>query len=412
MRNIDVILLSILCVWRVCGQDAASKLELAAQIGQEKYSQVEPVTVKLLLRNRDSSDAMIIEPLELKSIRVMSFQGKVMPLTQYGERVIRPVIRSRRRRKVAPNEALSFQINLNRLVDLSLAGKYTVQLEYTFEQGNDSTKTDSLAFEIVDPADEDERPNRIPTETQNNETHTEVPPVTIESKHAIVVGTGAVSFRIGSSPIRVDYKNSDTNEWVLVRPDISMGCIVHIRDKGMLRTHKTQFPNAIYDSTIRSGGMQTIHLVPQQPRTTIKPNDSRSFALDLCTLGYDWKPGEYELWIENTEEKINSNLISFKMEVNADTVGLLLDMASGLSDSKDVLENHHQQMRHDFAVNWLIKTFPDLPLNPITDRDAQNVVDAKYEQNARFIADFREKWKTRKDSPEIKKLFEVLNGAK
>ena len=86
-------------------------------------------------------------------------------------------------------------------------------------------------------------------------------------------------------------------------------------------------------------------------------------------------------------------------------------MAEKEPDSKNPLENHHQQMRYDFAVNWLIKTFPDLPLNPITDRDAQNVVDAKYEQNHRFIAEFREKWKTRKDTPEIKALFEKLNAA-
>jgi hypothetical protein len=50
-------------------------------------------------------------------------------------------------------------------------------------------------------------------------------------------------------------------------------------------------------------------------------------------------------------------------------------------------------------------------MKSITDRDDQNVVNAKYEQNRRFIADFRAKWATRRDSPEIKALRSSTAGS-
>jgi len=142
----------------------------------------------------------------------------------------------------------------------------------------------------------------------------------------------------------------------------------------------------------------------------IAAGESRDFPLDIYTIPADWQPGEYEIWVHNDLEDLGSNKIRFRLEANADSVSHLLRMAEAESTSPDPLENHHIDIRREFAINWLRKNFPDLILNPITDLDTQEVVEAKYKQNHKFAGEFREKWKERKDSPETKMLFAALNS--
>ena len=49
-----------------------------------------------------------------------------------------------------------------------------------------------------------------------------------------------------------------------------------------------------------------------------------------------------------------------------------------------------------------LKAFPELPLNPITDRDDQAVLDAKIVQNKRFLDDFRKNGKPIKTPPKCR----------
>jgi len=297
---------------------------------------------------------------------------------------------------------------LNLFVDLTQVGEYQVQIAFDFEAISTPLNSNVCRFKIAER--ESRRPQIITADVQaSNQTAGRLGSVT---EKVIVLGLGANEFSLGSSPMQVEYKNLSEKEWSIVRPDIAQETRVMVQVVGKFGKEEELYPNAIFDEVMREGNMRRIHLVPQQPKIVMGVNQSRKIPLDLYVLNFNWQPGEYQLWILNVAENLSSNRITFKLRATADTIGLLLDMAEKESDSKDVLEHHHQEMRQNFAINWLIKTFADLPLNPITDRDDQNVVNAKYEQNRRFIADFREKWKTRKDSPEIKELFQRLNAGK
>jgi hypothetical protein len=378
------------------------------------------LSVKCSSTSENEKVPSIIPFINLGIILKDAANGNLIPMTRYAkEQTVRNRFHPDDLAKGLSEREV--QIDIAKNFDVSVAGKYRLETKLAWQNGKVLEK--SIEFEIISrqAIEKEARRQEIltllkagknPRDTEEIRKIREYKAPNAENKLTVTLAFGTTKVSMGSSPVSLKYKNDSEADWTLLRPDVSDQLVICVREKGKPGTIAEYVPNASFQEIARLGQLQKYFIAPMRPMTNIKPRDFRTIPIDLYTLGFEWRPGDYEIWAESETERINSNLISFRLDVTRDTVGLLLNMADKEPDSKDVLENHHQQMRYDFAVNWLIKTFPELPLNPITDRDDQNVVNAKYEQNHRFIADFRAKWATRKDSPETKVLFEKLNSEK
>ncbi|HLX64275.1 MAG TPA: hypothetical protein VKX17_23585 [Planctomycetota bacterium] len=419
---------SVVCTFLTASNvKSADGIEISATFVSNSGVIVEGEPIDMLIKIKNGTGNVITAfpmlPFETVDIKLVNSKKNEIVKTNYGKSLVGLEDTGREMKKpmvLNPGQSVEDRVPLWRIFDISMPGVYDVNLKYIYATRQSvecdiplTIMTESALIsrnQIQAIKEKREAEQRQPLVPKGKDVDYTAPPK--DAPHSLTIKSSIDKFALGSSPVRVTYANNSSAGWTLVMPEIVSSSIVHYSALRNPDKKDRYAPNAPYFGIVRRANMQKLLVASPQPKIELKPGESTEFALDIYSVPADWQPGEYELWIHNDAESIGSNKIKFKLDVNSDSVAYLLEMADKEPDSKDPLENHHQQMRYDFAVNWLIKTFPDLPLNPITDRDAQNVVDAKYEQNHHFIAEFREKWKTRKDTPEIKALFEKLNAGK
>ena len=320
---------------------------------------------------------------------------------------------------ILPGESLKQSIPLSRTFDLTSEGLYKIKV--TYDDLRDGPRAQAQSSFVIVSRDEalrrESKVNRSRERRAEREQTFPGQPISVEtpfiepdkeSPHVIALTSSIERFSLGSSPIRIAYANkSETDKWLTLKPDTAAKIDICVSNAG-----KTQMcrMNEVFSMVIRKN-LSKIFVGPREQPVQIQPGTFFEFALDLYSIPMDWQPGVYELWIRDEKEKLGSNKLKFRLEADTNTVAILTRMAVQETDAKSAIENHNREIRRNFALNWLAKTFDDLKVNPITDRDNQAVLDAKMEQNRFFIDEFMAKWPTRKDSAEIKTLFQVLNSS-
>jgi hypothetical protein len=312
-------------------------------------------------------------------------------------------------------------IELSKCFDFSLLGRYTIKIK--FDTGTEGVVETTCHLTIVSSAVIFDR-KHLAERTEFDHRHSDVgtiadiiskggPEVPYaepdrDARHVITVTSSVEKLNLGSSPLRIVYvNNSETDAWVLEKPDTCGKIVVYVS----CNQWSDRFARNVTFAKVDRGTVKKFMIGAREQKMQIKPGLSYEFALDLYSMPFAWEPGVYEMWVYDNTEKVGSSKLKFRLEATADTVPLLTRMATLETDSKEPYENHRREIRRNFALNWLAKTFDDLKVNPITDRDNQAVLDAKMEQNRFFIDEFMAKWPTRKDSAEIKTLFQVLNSS-
>ncbi|HLX61865.1 MAG TPA: hypothetical protein VKX17_11330 [Planctomycetota bacterium] len=422
----------LLLITLIIFSDLAHAVELAltssVNTGSAECIQGESIELCVELRNESSASvttrALIASDLVIE-VSILGLSGKVKLISKTnlgrqffaaGDFVIRPPLPI----SIGAGQSVKETISLSSCFDLSLQGRYTVAVK--FDSGTSGVIESTCNFTVITRAVAKERSDKVARSKarmleldlsgmarQLEKGGVEIPFSEREKNvpHAINVTSGITKFALGSSPIQVSYANiSETDAWVLKKPNTCGDILISVSCRQWNDRH---MPNALFAKVNRKN-VHKFLISARDEQMQIKPGTSHEFALDIYSMPMDWQPGVYELWIYDNGEKLFSNKIKFRLEANTNSIPLLTRMAMLETDSKDPYENHRREIKRDFALKWLSATFDDVMVNPITDRDNQQVYDAKMEQNIYFLNQFLDKWPERSKTRETEALFQVLNS--
>lgn len=135
----------------------ADEYRLSASIGKASFRFDEPVRVNIIFENVSSHELPYgVQAREFDYLlECRNEQGQVMPATLYGQRVEANRGEGRFiRSTLAPGDRLVNEITVNRLLDLTLAGHYTLHVRrdvFPHQGGNQKTLlSNPCSFQITD----------------------------------------------------------------------------------------------------------------------------------------------------------------------------------------------------------------------------------------------------------------------
>lgn len=199
-------------------------------------------------------------------------------------------------------------------------------------------------------------------------------------------------------------KNAGREAWHLQKPDQAQHVFLHYKVKKTVEvTGKYPLGQVVVLPRTGKDGQQIIaYAAPPRVEIVIKSGESYTFPIIVApTSGAISQPGIWELWLEDEEQHLTSNQLTFTVRFTPESIPLLLSIAEGDENSTPLLA---------WARDWLRQIKPDFSfMLPNFGKETKEETTSRHVENKKALTAFREYWGKEKDSDVVKQLFSHIN---
>lgn len=200
--------------------------------------------------------------------------------------------------------------------------------------------------------------------------------------------------------LRVVYSNPTGEPWKLEQPESSAGVKVWYVRTGEAKPLRMGFSFSKMTATevrLSNGTQQVVYSGPPRTEIEIPPGGKHELTADIYSKWTeDLAPGEYQVWVEDAGQKLQSNRCRFSLAFTKESVPALLETAA---------VEKEMPAKRKWCARWLQRIQPDFELKLKEAKTPPEAAKKIAEENAAAIRGFKAHWEKVKDSREIETLF-------
>lgn len=200
--------------------------------------------------------------------------------------------------------------------------------------------------------------------------------------------------------IRISFLTPMDTPWKLEEPESSAGVKVHYEEAGKAKPLRRTFSFSRVTSRevhLPNGETQTVYTAPPTREIEIPAGGKHELTADLyAKWTEDLAPGDYEVWVEDTAQKLTSSRAAFSLVFSKDSVPALLATAASETEIP---------LKRKWCAAWLKKIQPDFDIKTALANEPPEAATKAAADNARAVQSFKAHWEKVKDTKEIEALF-------